>query len=97
MILNLHYNILRITFHMCIFLFYRKYIENVLKTRGLKKSLYFLERLHMTILSKASMTLEKPNEQFKLNDKEEYESEQEAIRYGVWSQEAADLNLPSYR
>lgn len=40
---------------------YRKYIENILKTKGLAKSLGFLDRLHQHVLRKAKMTLEKPN------------------------------------
>jgi len=40
--------------------FYRKYIENVLKSRGLGKSLSFLHRLHNVVLRKAHIALEKP-------------------------------------
>lgn len=40
---------------------YRKYIENILKTKGLSKSLYFLERLHHHVLYKAKLTLTKPD------------------------------------
>lgn len=39
---------------------YRKYIENMLKTKGLMKSLTFLERLHKHLLWKAEITLRKP-------------------------------------
>lgn len=39
---------------------YRKYIENILKVRGLGKSLNFLERLHQHVLRKAKATLDKP-------------------------------------
>ena len=78
---------------------YRKYIEDVLKTRGLRKSLNFLERLHTSVLRKARLALEKsknlPEESTILQ--EEYEGDQELRRYGVWSPEAKDLNLPSYR
>lgn len=77
---------------------FRKYIEDVLKTRGLRKSLNFLERLHTCVLRKARLTLEKgdlcePSDV--LN--EEYEGDEELRRYGVWSPEARELNLPSYR
>lgn len=44
---------------------YRKYIENILKTKGLSKSLLFLERLHHHVLYKAKLTLTKPeNDEF---------------------------------
>lgn len=42
---------------------YRKYIENILKVRGLGKSLNFLERLHQHVLWKAKATLDKPQEE----------------------------------
>ncbi|XP_006619036.1 mitogen-activated protein kinase kinase kinase 4 [Apis dorsata] len=74
---------------------YRKYIEDVLKTRGLRKSLYFLERLHTYVLRKARLTLEKNDINDTLN--EEYEGDVELRRYGAWSPEARELNLPSYR
>lgn len=40
---------------------YRKYIENILKTKGLSKSLHFLEKLHQHVLYKAKCTLKKPD------------------------------------
>lgn len=40
--------------------FIRKYIEDVLKTKGLTKSLTFLERLHRSVLRKAHVSLTKP-------------------------------------
>lgn len=40
----------------------RKYMEEVLKTTGLRKALNFLERLHHCILRKAMITLAKPAE-----------------------------------
>ncbi|XP_067207497.1 mitogen-activated protein kinase kinase kinase 4 isoform X3 [Linepithema humile] len=77
---------------------YRKYIEDVLKTRGLSKSLNFLDRLHTSVLRKASLTLEKHVCKECNNDtNEEYEGDRELRRYGVWSPEAKELNLPSYR
>lgn len=39
---------------------YRKYIEDMLKTRGLTKSMNFLETLHNRVLSKVQITLNKP-------------------------------------
>ena len=39
---------------------YRHFIENVLKSRGLGKSLSFLHKLHNVVLRKAQITLEKP-------------------------------------
>lgn len=41
---------------------YRKYIEDMLKTRGLTKSMHFLETLHKRVLSKVQLTLEKPED-----------------------------------
>lgn len=88
---------------------YRKYIENVLKSRGLGKSLSFLHRLHNVVLRKAHVTLVKPgNEDFETEmgvfdedtpyievpiGKEEVE---ELRRYGAWSPESKALGLPSY-
>ncbi|XP_063987040.1 mitogen-activated protein kinase kinase kinase 4 isoform X3 [Diachasmimorpha longicaudata] len=76
---------------------YRKYIEEVLKTRGLSKSLNFLERLHTSVLRKASLALKKWTSEDELSTNEEYEGDIELKRYGVWSPEAKALNLPSYR
>lgn len=39
---------------------YRKYIEHILKSRGLGKSLAFLHRLYNVVLRKTLITLEKP-------------------------------------
>lgn len=41
---------------------YRKYIENMLKTKGLIKSLNFLEKLHRHLLRKTQITLTKPTD-----------------------------------
>ncbi|XP_020281057.1 mitogen-activated protein kinase kinase kinase 4 isoform X2 [Pseudomyrmex gracilis] len=77
---------------------YRKYIEDVLKTRGLRKSLNFLDRLHTSILRKARLTLEKHDDEKSIDTmNEEYEGDKELRRYGVWSPESRELNLPSYR
>ncbi|XP_034936815.1 mitogen-activated protein kinase kinase kinase 4 [Chelonus insularis] len=73
---------------------YRKYIEEVLKTRGLSKSLNFLERLHTYVLRKANIALTKYENSEMMN--EEYEGDKELKRYGMWSAESKALNLPSY-
>ncbi|XP_053679345.1 mitogen-activated protein kinase kinase kinase 4 [Anopheles nili] len=87
---------------------YRTYIENVLKSRGLGKSLTFLHRLHNVVLRKAQLTLEKQDrlqeDDFLFDEEDipciepplEREQEIELRRYGAWSQEAKELNLPSY-
>lgn len=89
---------------------YRKYIENVLKSRGLGKSLSFLHRLHNVVLRKVHLTLEKPGTEEIVNDRElfndddapdiepplDVEQEEELRKYGVWSSEAITLGLPSY-
>lgn len=87
---------------------YRKFIENVLKSRGLGKSLSFLHRLHNVVLRKAQFTLEKPGIEDHEHDlfeddeiahienpmsKEEID---ELRRYGIWSDEFKELALPSY-
>lgn len=85
---------------------YRKFIENVLKSRGLGKSLSFLHRLHNVVLKKAQIMLEKPgtedHDQDFLQDeianiespldKEEID---ELRRYGIWSEEYKQIALPS--
>lgn len=69
-----------------------------MKTRGLRKSLNFLDRLHTSVLRKARLTLEKNDcEGCDSNANEEYEGDKELRRYGIWSPEAKELNLPSYR
>ncbi|XP_058813775.1 mitogen-activated protein kinase kinase kinase 4 [Topomyia yanbarensis] len=88
---------------------YRRYIENVLKCRGLGKSLTFLHRLHNVVLRKAQLTLENPDTQEHEDDSlfiEEdvpcieppldKEQESELRRFGAWSSEAKQLKLPSY-
>lgn len=74
---------------------YRKYIENILKTRGLNQSMSFLERIHTHVLSKAQHTLEKPNPDI-FHKYIPLKAEEELQRYGSWSPEAKSLNLPSY-
>ncbi|XP_063702661.1 mitogen-activated protein kinase kinase kinase 4 isoform X2 [Culicoides brevitarsis] len=91
---------------------YRKYIENVLKSRGLGKSLSFLHRLHNVVLRKARITLEKPGESDLFEDSDLFDEDTSVIelieppmdcdqieelrKYGIWSKEAKDLSLPSY-
>lgn len=88
---------------------YRKYIEHVLKSRGLGQALSFLHRLHNTLLRKAHAALEVPgaeesdldfdgfHEEFQTTEIPlSKEQEDELNRYGIWSEEAISLNLPSY-
>ncbi|XP_031640746.1 mitogen-activated protein kinase kinase kinase 4 isoform X3 [Contarinia nasturtii] len=88
---------------------YRKYIEHVLKSRGLGQSLSFLHRLHNTVLRKAHATLEVPGAEESDLDFDGFndeireteiplskDHEEELRRYGIWSEEATSLNLPSY-
>lgn len=88
---------------------YRKYIEHVLKSRGLGQSLNFLHRLHNVVLRKAHATLEVPGAEESDLDFDSFhdqfqtteiplskEHEEELHRYGIWSEEATSLNLPSY-
>lgn len=88
---------------------YRKFIETVLKSRGLGKSLTFLHRLHNVVLRKAHVTLEKPgteddHEIDQFEDEEipnieppmDKEETNELRRYGVWSEECKTLGLPPY-
>ena len=86
-------------------------MENVLKSRGLGPSLSFLHRLHNVVLRKAHITLENPEREevdeydMDMFDDEdvpniepplEREQEDELRRYGSWSKESQDLNLPTY-
>lgn len=88
---------------------YRKYIEHVLKSRGLGQALSFLHRLHNTLLRKAHATLDVPGAEESDSDFDGFhdelqtteiplskEQEDELHRYGCWSDEATSLNLPSY-
>lgn len=89
---------------------YRKYIEHVLKSRGLGQALSFLHHLHNVVLRKAHATLELPGAEDDSDlDFEGFnghlshtevqlskEEEEDLHRYGVWSEEAISLNLPSY-
>ncbi|RZF44830.1 hypothetical protein LSTR_LSTR000782 [Laodelphax striatellus] len=80
----------------------RKYIEDVLKIRGLRKALHFLEKLHLSVLRKAKFTLQKPSDEENFAgdaDLEDMDAEEvrELKQFGCWSEEALALNLPSYR
>ncbi|CAG9765356.1 unnamed protein product [Ceutorhynchus assimilis] len=76
---------------------YRRYIENVLKTRALSKSVSFLELLHNNVLHKVHMTLAKPDFMGIFSKTVCDDQEEELLRYGSWSPEAKSLDLPSYR
>ncbi|XP_016936604.4 mitogen-activated protein kinase kinase kinase 4 isoform X1 [Drosophila suzukii] len=90
---------------------YRKFIENVLKSRGLAKSLAFLHKLHNVALYKAHIALEKPGvgdldydldaesieeDVPRLDPQISREQVVELRTYGYWSEEAQSINLPSY-
>ena len=89
---------------------YRKYIEHVLKSRGLGQALSFLHHLHNVLLRKAHATLEVPGSEDSDLDFDGFdeninscteiplspEHQEDLHRYGVWSEEASSLNLPSY-
>ncbi|XP_057666250.1 mitogen-activated protein kinase kinase kinase 4 [Diorhabda carinulata] len=75
---------------------FRRYIENILKTKALDKGLNFLEKLHNRILQKTKKTLELPKDQ-SLFERVTNLSEDELCRYGCWSPEYKELGLPSYR
>ncbi|KAK5649503.1 hypothetical protein RI129_000532 [Pyrocoelia pectoralis] len=76
---------------------YRRYIENMLKTKGLMNSITFLERLHQHLLWKAEITLQKPEDNSIFENTLKDSEEEELIRYGCWSPEAKALQLPSYK
>ncbi|XP_030753033.1 mitogen-activated protein kinase kinase kinase 4 [Sitophilus oryzae] len=76
---------------------YRRYIENILKTRALYKSLNFLEALHHNVLEKVQITLEKPKD-MEIFSKMNCDSQEEELhRFGSWSPEAQNIDLPSYK
>nr|WAK98091.1 mitogen-activated protein kinase kinase kinase 4 [Colaphellus bowringi] len=76
---------------------YRRYIENILKTRALDKSLNFLKHLHH-LLAKTQLTLEYPSDKEFFSQVNTCSSEEDELRrYGAWSPEAESLDLPSYR
>ncbi|XP_026810400.1 mitogen-activated protein kinase kinase kinase 4 isoform X2 [Rhopalosiphum maidis] len=75
---------------------YRQFIAGVLKTKGLRKALKFLDELYKNVLRKAHLTLK---EKLAVEDdsKHDVPHDEELLRYGYWSQESEQLNLPSYR
>ncbi|KAK4881354.1 hypothetical protein RN001_004673 [Aquatica leii] len=76
---------------------YRKYIENMLKTKGLMKSVTFLERLHQHLLWKTELTLQRPEDNNIFTKIPNDSEEEELIRYGCWSPEAKAMELPTYK
>lgn len=88
---------------------YRKFIENVLKSRGLAKSLAFLHKLHNVVMCKAQISLEKPGTEDYDFETEKIEEDfpclepdisreqiEELRHYGYWSEEYKSINLPTY-
>lgn len=76
---------------------YRLFIEEVLKTKGLRKSVRFLERLHRYTLVRSCITLEKPSDNPVAGEKRlECVHEEELRRHGFWSPELQEIGLPSY-
>ncbi|KAL1459113.1 hypothetical protein WDU94_011120 [Cyamophila willieti] len=74
---------------------YKNFIKKTLKTRGLVQSLYFLEKLHKWLV-RQQKTFEIPEEN---NDSEsaQFQDDFELAKYGYWSKEFKQLNLPSSR
>ncbi|VVC26621.1 Hypothetical protein CINCED_3A025889 [Cinara cedri] len=75
---------------------YRQFIAGVLKTKGLRKALNFLDDLYKNVLRKAHLTL-KDQSTIEEDNKNLIPHDEELLRYGYWSQESKELNLPSYR
>ncbi|XP_050535921.1 mitogen-activated protein kinase kinase kinase 4 isoform X2 [Daktulosphaira vitifoliae] len=76
---------------------YRQFITGVLKTKGLRKALKFLDELYKNVLRKAHLTLK---DQTALEDdvrEESVTNDEELLRYSYWCKESKALNLPSYR
>ncbi|XP_014262278.1 mitogen-activated protein kinase kinase kinase 4 isoform X2 [Cimex lectularius] len=77
---------------------YRRFIVDVLKLKGLRKALQFLEHLYSKVLRKGRIAMEKPPSEEKEKDfPNDYGDEYELRRYGYWSKEFQSLNLPSFR
>ncbi|XP_059490886.1 mitogen-activated protein kinase kinase kinase 4 isoform X2 [Neocloeon triangulifer] len=77
---------------------YRAYIEEVLKTHGLKRAIGYLDSLHLHLLSKAKITLDKATIPLEDATEEEMQTEDwELKRFGLWSPEAQSMCLPSYK
>ncbi|XP_025424762.1 mitogen-activated protein kinase kinase kinase 4 isoform X2 [Sipha flava] len=75
---------------------YRQFIAGVLKTKGLRKALKFLDELYKNVLRKAHLTL-KDQSAVEEDSKHLVPHDEELLRYGYWCQESKELNLPSYR
>ncbi|XP_071455786.1 mitogen-activated protein kinase kinase kinase 4 [Hetaerina americana] len=91
---------------------YQVYIERMLKTKGLRKALHFIERLHRFLLCKSRISLQRPkgaksNTKCPLLESRvppvvegivsmSEQEEKELQRHGYWSPEAQDTGLPSY-
>ncbi|KAL5233991.1 hypothetical protein ACI65C_001401 [Semiaphis heraclei] len=75
---------------------YRQFIAGVLKTKGLRKALKFLDELYKNVLRKAHLTL-KEESTVEDDSKHDAPHDEELLRYSYWSQESKELNLPSYR
>uniref|UniRef100_A0A0A9W7V4 Mitogen-activated protein kinase kinase kinase 4 n=3 Tax=Lygus hesperus TaxID=30085 RepID=A0A0A9W7V4_LYGHE len=74
---------------------YRKYIEDVLKSKGLRKAMFFLESLYLKSLKRGRIALLNPN---KSNLAEAIDSsEEQLMRFGFWSEEYMSMDLPSIR
>lgn len=75
---------------------YRRFIEDVLKVRGLRKSLLFLDYVYSKVLKKARIAMENPDcsSTFGIDD---IDNGGELRKYGLWSNEYKSLNLPSFR
>nr|BAN21181.1 mitogen activated protein kinase kinase kinase 4, mapkkk4, mekk4 [Riptortus pedestris] len=74
---------------------YRMFLEHVLKTKGFKKAFQFMENLHLKLLRKARIALERPTE----GNMKSYTSYDETnlLKYGYWSDEYQSMKLPSFR
>ncbi|CAB3382788.1 Hypothetical predicted protein [Cloeon dipterum] len=82
----------------CVMSPYRTYIEDVLKTHGLRRAILYLERLHFHLLSKAKITLDKSAGAVVEPTAEQMQTEEwELKRFGQWSPEAQSMCLPSYK
>ncbi|KAG8232699.1 hypothetical protein J437_LFUL014717, partial [Ladona fulva] len=91
---------------------YQLYIERMLKTKGLRKALHFIENLHRLLLCKSRISLRRPQDAGKNSkcpildgrvsptiDGTSAMSEQEMKelqRHGFWCPEAQETGLPSY-
>uniref|UniRef100_A0A8D8PRX7 Mitogen-activated protein kinase kinase kinase 4 n=4 Tax=Cacopsylla melanoneura TaxID=428564 RepID=A0A8D8PRX7_9HEMI len=74
---------------------YKNFIKKTLKKRGLVRSLYFLEKLHKWLV-RQQKTFEIPEENNDSNSGQ-IQDDFELAKYGYWSKEFKQLNLPSSR